>query len=110
MRVVWVCWGRRSAAASLADSFRENLRADEGAEYDQIIEINLSELEPHINGPFTPDLAHPISKVLLTPSPPVLQTGCKRATETHRGREERPSTRSERLFVIIRWSSSGTWR
>ncbi|MEO6638078.1 MAG: aconitate hydratase, partial [Ginsengibacter sp.] len=30
--------------------------------FDQIIEINLSELEPHINGPFTPDLAWPISK------------------------------------------------
>ncbi|KAG9868101.1 hypothetical protein KCV02_g23789, partial [Aureobasidium melanogenum] len=29
---------------------------------DQLIEINLSELEPHINGPFTPDLATPISK------------------------------------------------
>ncbi len=31
--------------------------------FDQIIEINLSELEPHINGPFTPDLATPISKI-----------------------------------------------
>ncbi len=31
--------------------------------YDQLIEINLSELEPHINGPFTPDLATPISKI-----------------------------------------------
>jgi aconitate hydratase len=30
--------------------------------YDQLIEINLSELEPHINGPFTPDLATPVSK------------------------------------------------
>ncbi|KAJ6519567.1 aconitase family-domain-containing protein [Mycena sanguinolenta] len=38
------------------------LSADEGAEYDQVIEINLSELEPHINGPFTPDLATPLSK------------------------------------------------
>lgn len=37
-------------------------KADEGAEYDQVIEINLSELEPHINGPFTPDLATPLSK------------------------------------------------
>jgi homoaconitase len=35
--------------------------ADEGAEYDQIIKINLSELEPHLNGPFTPDLATPLS-------------------------------------------------
>lgn len=30
--------------------------------FDQLIEINLSELEPHINGPFTPDLATPVSK------------------------------------------------
>lgn len=52
----------REGIASLADSFKENLRADEGAVYDQLIEINLSELEPHINGPFTPDLAHPLSK------------------------------------------------
>ena len=32
------------------------------AYYDQVIEINLNELEPHVNGPFTPDLARPISK------------------------------------------------
>jgi len=40
------------------------LKADDGSElfYDQIIEINLSELEPHINGPYTPDLAWPISE------------------------------------------------
>lgn len=31
--------------------------------FDQVIEINLSELEPHLNGPFTPDLAWPISKM-----------------------------------------------
>ncbi len=30
--------------------------------FDQVIEINLSELEPHINGPFTPDLATPVSR------------------------------------------------
>merc|ERR1712165_437873 len=36
------------------------LTADQGCEYDQVIEINLSELEPHVNGPFTPDLATPI--------------------------------------------------
>ncbi len=30
--------------------------------FDQVIEINLSELEPHINGPFTPDLATPLSE------------------------------------------------
>ena len=52
----------RGDAASLADSFKEHLHPDEGASYDQIIEIDLSELEPHINGPFTPDLAHPLSQ------------------------------------------------
>ena len=53
----------REPIAKLSDSFREHLRPDEGCEYDQVIEINLSELEPHVNGPFTPDLAHPLSKV-----------------------------------------------
>ncbi|EXJ71719.1 aconitate hydratase, mitochondrial [Cladophialophora psammophila CBS 110553] len=38
------------------------LRADQGTEYDQEITINLSTLEPHINGPFTPDLSTPLSK------------------------------------------------
>ncbi|KCV69387.1 aconitate hydratase, mitochondrial [Fonticula alba] len=52
----------RSEIASLADSFREHLRADEGASYDQVIEINLDELQPHINGPFTPDLSTPLSE------------------------------------------------
>ncbi|KAL1867250.1 hypothetical protein VTK73DRAFT_4263 [Phialemonium thermophilum] len=37
-------------------------RSDEGAQYDELIEIDLSELEPHINGPFTPDLSTPLSK------------------------------------------------
>ncbi|KAK9841131.1 hypothetical protein WJX74_000439 [Apatococcus lobatus] len=52
----------RAGIASVSDSFREHLQPDEGCEYDQNIEINLSELEPHINGPFTPDLAHPLSE------------------------------------------------
>lgn len=56
----------REPAAKLADAFREYLRPDEGAQYDQLIEINLSELEPQINGPFTPDLANPLSQVGLT--------------------------------------------
>lgn len=42
--------------------FQHNLRADEGAQYDELIEIDLNTLEPHINGPFTPDLATPLSK------------------------------------------------
>ena len=38
------------------------LQADTGAEYDESITIDLSSLEPHINGPFTPDLSTPISQ------------------------------------------------
>lgn len=53
----------RDQVASLANQYRHLLKADEGADYDQVVEINLSELEPHVNGPFTPDLAHPISKL-----------------------------------------------
>ena len=41
-------------------------KADTGAEYDQVININLSELEPFINGPFTPDLSTPLSKFRAT--------------------------------------------
>jgi aconitate hydratase len=58
----------RAEVAALADGIREHLRPDAevyanpGAYYDQLIEINLDELEPHVNGPFTPDLAWPISK------------------------------------------------
>ncbi|KAJ7462635.1 aconitate hydratase [Mycena galericulata] len=54
----------RAPVARAADQAASQgfLSADEGAEYDQLIEINLSELEPHINGPFTPDLATPLSK------------------------------------------------
>jgi aconitate hydratase A / 2-methylisocitrate dehydratase len=58
----------REEVAALADSVREHLRPDDeiyqdpAKHYDQLIEINLSELEPHVNGPFTPDLAWPISK------------------------------------------------
>ncbi|KAL8670259.1 MAG: hypothetical protein Q9168_005195 [Polycauliona sp. 1 TL-2023] len=38
------------------------LRADPEAQYDEIITIDLSTLEPHINGPFTPDLSTPLSQ------------------------------------------------
>ncbi|KAG7414390.1 hypothetical protein ACKAV7_007827 [Fusarium commune] len=41
---------------------RWQFKADKGAEYDELITIDLSTLEPHINGPFTPDLATPLSK------------------------------------------------
>lgn len=59
----------RADVAALADTVKEHLTADkevyaDPAKYfDQVIEINLSELEPHVNGPFTPDLATPISKL-----------------------------------------------
>ena len=58
----------RAAIANLADSIAEHLRGDDDVYknpanyFDQVIEINLSELEPHVNGPFTPDLAFPISQ------------------------------------------------
>jgi aconitate hydratase len=54
---------KREGIAKLATQHRQHLVADEGAKYDQIIEINLDKLEPHINGPFTPDLATPISNL-----------------------------------------------
>ncbi|EKM52120.1 uncharacterized protein PHACADRAFT_165434 [Phanerochaete carnosa HHB-10118-sp] len=53
---------KRGQIAQYAQRFQHNLKADKGAEYDRVIDINLSELEPHINGPFTPDLATPLSK------------------------------------------------
>jgi len=53
----------RSEIASLAEQYQSLLEADEGAEYDEMIEINLTELEPHVNGPFTPDLGNPISQL-----------------------------------------------
>ncbi len=59
---------QREEVAALADNIKEYLRpdpevyADPSKYYDQLIEINLSELEPYVNGPFTPDLAWPISK------------------------------------------------
>ena len=58
----------RNDIADAANGVAEHLTADTevyadpGKYFDQVIEINLSELEPHINGPFTPDAAWPISK------------------------------------------------
>jgi aconitate hydratase len=59
----------RAEVAKLADGVKEHLTgdnevyADPSSYFDEVIEINLSELEPHLNGPFTPDLATPISKM-----------------------------------------------
>jgi len=58
----------RADVAELADGIAAHLTGDPECYanpeqyFDQVIEVNLSELEPHINGPFTPDLAWPISK------------------------------------------------
>jgi len=58
----------RADIATLADGIRAHLRSDAEVDlnpekyYDQVIEINLDTLEPHINGPFTPDLAWPLSQ------------------------------------------------
>ena len=58
----------RKEVADLADKIKDDLNLDnavlENPEkyFDQVIEINLSELEPYVNGPFTPDLATPLSK------------------------------------------------
>lgn len=60
--------GRKDLLDKL-DTLKECLTPDPEVEanpekyYDRVIEINLSELEPHVNGPFTPDAAHPISKL-----------------------------------------------
>ncbi|KAG2180773.1 hypothetical protein INT44_003780 [Umbelopsis vinacea] len=51
----------RENIANYAKQYSENLRSDENAQYDELIEIDLDKLEPHINGPFTPDLATPLS-------------------------------------------------
>src|ERR1700749_4027070 len=60
--------GREEIAAG-ADAIKAHLTGDPEVYanpekyFDQVIEINLTELEPHLNGPFTPDLATPISKM-----------------------------------------------
>ena len=59
----------RAEVAERASTIADYLRADPevyanpDVYFDQIVEINLSELEPHLNGPFTPDLATPISQM-----------------------------------------------
>ncbi|KAL3474589.1 aconitase family-domain-containing protein [Aspergillus californicus] len=56
-----------AAAAKVASAGPSSLlRADTNAQYDQLITIDLSSLEPHINGPFTPDLSVPLSRFAET--------------------------------------------
>ncbi|KAG2393447.1 hypothetical protein C9374_006978 [Naegleria lovaniensis] len=52
----------RASIADQADEYADYLKADEGATYDQVIEINLNELEPMINGPATPDRSFSLSQ------------------------------------------------
>ncbi len=60
---------KRKQVAKLADQIKDSLTQDPEvlkdpkSYYDQVIEIDLSTLEPHVNGPFTPDKAWPISKL-----------------------------------------------
>src|SRR3990170_4853818 len=60
---------KRADVAALAESLADDLCADNEVfknpekYFDQVIEINLSTLEPHLNGPFTPDKAWPISQM-----------------------------------------------
>ncbi len=75
----------RADVAEAADAIAEHLTGDAEVYanpekyFDQVIEINLSELEPHLNGPFSPDLAWPISKfadaVKTNNWPPELEVG-----------------------------------
>ncbi len=59
----------RAEVADVANAIKHHLTADAEvyanpeAYFDQLIEINLDTLEPHLNGPFTPDLATPIGKM-----------------------------------------------
>ena len=59
----------REALADIADKHADLLRADDDVlanpekYYDRVVEIDLNTLEPHINGPMTPDLAHPVSRM-----------------------------------------------
>ena len=58
----------REYVAEEANKIKDYLTADKEVYdspekyFDQLIEINLSELKPHLNGPFTPDLATPVSE------------------------------------------------
>lgn len=75
----------RSDVAALADAVEAHLTgdpevyADPEMYFDRVIEINLDELEPFVNGPYTPDLAWPISKlkdaVIVNGWPKILEVG-----------------------------------
>lgn len=54
----------REEISDEADEYRHSLlQADEGCHYDRIIEIDLNTLEPYVNGPMSPDVGNPLSKL-----------------------------------------------
>ncbi|KAK6025891.1 putative aconitate hydratase [Ostertagia ostertagi] len=52
----------RKAIANEAEKYKDILVGDEGAPYDRVIDLDLDSLVPHVNGPYTPDLAWPIDQ------------------------------------------------
>lgn len=60
---------QRTDIAEMANAVREHLRPDDDVYtnplkyYDEVLELNLDTLEPYVNGPFTPDLATPVSQI-----------------------------------------------
>jgi aconitate hydratase len=52
----------RSGIADYADSFKANLQADNNVKYDEVIEIDLNQLEPRINGPFSPEYSYTLDE------------------------------------------------
>jgi aconitate hydratase len=68
MRRYLIATGRQEVVDA-ADKIADHLTGDKevydnpSKYFDQLIEINLSELEPHVNGPFTPDRGTPVSKM-----------------------------------------------
>lgn len=65
----YLCQTGRAEVAEMAESNAKELRADDDVlqhpdkYFDQVLEINLSDIEPHLNGPFTPDAATPLSQM-----------------------------------------------
>lgn len=65
----YLCHTGREAVAAQADANADELRADDEvcaspeSFYDQVIDIDLGQIEPHLNGPFTPDAATPLSEM-----------------------------------------------
>ena len=107
----------RAEIAELADQVAEHLRADDevyanpALYYDQLIEIDLSTLEPHVNGPFTPDAAWPISQFAAAVKahewPAKLEVGligsCTNSSEAP-SRMTRPSWMRNARSVMLRVS------